>query len=169
MQIQKNHVVSVHYKLNEESHEGELIEETYGSEPLTFIFGIGMMLPSFEEHLENKSAGDTFSFTLSPENAYGDYEDDAVIDIPISNFTDESGNVDRTNLVPGAPINMHDDQGRTFMGVIQEAKDELIAVDFNHPMSGHTLHFTGEILEVRTATASELDHGHVHHDGHEHH
>ncbi len=169
MKIQKNHVVALHYKLQEDNHDGALIEETYGSEPLTFIFGIGMMLPSFEEHIENQNGGDTFSFTLSPENAYGEFEDDAVIDIPISNFADESGNVDRTNLVVGEPINMHDDQGRTFMGIVQEVNDESIVVDFNHPMSGRTLYFTGEILEVRAATASELDHGHVHHDGHDHH
>ncbi|MCZ2100413.1 MAG: FKBP-type peptidyl-prolyl cis-trans isomerase [Chitinophagales bacterium] len=169
MQIQKNQVVSIHYKLNEDTQEGPLIEETFSGEPLTFIFGIGMMLPAFEEHLENKNAGDKFFFTLSPEEAYGPYEEEAVIDIPISNFADESGNVDRTGLVAGSPINMHDDQGRTFMGVIQDVKLESIIVDFNHPLSGRTLHFHGDILEVRPATASELDHGHVHHGGHDHH
>lgn len=169
MQIQKNHVVSIHYTLKDDNHEGELIEETYGSEPLQFIFGFGMMLPSFEENLENKTSGDKFSFTLQPEDAYGVYEDEALIDIPITNFMDEAGNVDRDGLVAGAPINMHDEQGRTFMGVIIEPKIESILVDFNHPMAGHVLHFEGDILEVREATATELDHGHVHHDGHDHH
>lgn len=169
MQIKKNQVVSIHYKLNENDHEGELIEETYSGEPLTFIYGIGMMLPAFEEHLENKSANDKFVFTLTPEDAYGAYEDDAVIAIPISNFADESGNVDREGLVPGSPINMHDDQGRSFMGTIQEVNDETIVVDFNHPLAGRSLHFHGDILEVRDATPSELEHGHVHHHGHDHH
>lgn len=57
---------------------------------------------------------------------------------------------------------MHDNEGRTYRYVVVEPKIDMIIVDFNHPMSGHTLHFKGEILEVREATASELDHGHVH-------
>lgn len=168
MNIQKNQVVTLHYRLTEDTVDGELIEETFGSEPLAFIFGVGMMLPSFEEHLEGKVSGDTFSFTLEPADAYGEYEDQAVVEIPIGSFADETGNIDRTKLIPGAPLTMHDQEGRAYRGVVQEAKIEAIVVDFNHPMSGHTLHFKGEILEVRQATPSELDHGHVHPGGHEH-
>lgn len=168
MKIQKNQVVTLHYKLTEDDASGEMIEQTYGSEPLTFIYGVGMMLPSFEGHLEDKIASDTFSFTLTPEDAYGDYEDEAVVEIPMSNFTTENGDIDRAKLVPGAPLSMQDQHGRSYSGVIQEVKTEGIVVDFNHPMSGHTLHFTGEILEVRPATPSELSHGHVHPGGHDH-
>ncbi len=167
MNIQKNHVVTLHYTLTEDNAEGELIEETYNEEPLTFIFGVGMMLPSFEEYLEDKTAGDSFAFTLEPEDAYGDYEDQAVVEIPIQSFANETGEIDRSKLVAGAPLTMHDHDGRAYRGVVQEAKAESIVVDFNHPMSGYTLHFKGEILEVRPATASELDHGHVHPGGHE--
>ncbi|MFZ1750015.1 MAG: hypothetical protein WAU01_07475, partial [Saprospiraceae bacterium] len=138
------------------------------SEPLSFIFGVGMMLPSFEENLEDKLAGDTFAFTLQPEDAYGLYEDQALVDIPISSFADENGEIDRSKLLAGAPLTMHDHEGRTYTGVVTEPKIESIEVDFNHPMSGRVLHFKGEILEVREATESELDHGHVHPDGHEH-
>lgn len=168
MIIQKNHVVSLHYTLTEDTAEGELIEETYNSDPLSFIYGVGMMLPAFEEHLENKVTGDTFSFTLEPEDAYGLYEDQAVVEIPIGSFADESGEIDRTKLLAGAPLTMHDNEGRTYRGVVVEPKIESITVDFNHPMSGRTLHFKGEILEVRPATASEMDHGHVHAGGYDH-
>ena len=168
MNIQKNQVVTLHYTLTEDTSDGELIEETYNAEPLAFIFGVGMMLPSFEEYLEGKVAGDSFSFTLEPENAYGEYEEQAVVEIPIGSFADENGNIDRSKLIPGAPLTMHDQEGRGYRGVVQEAKIEAIIVDFNHPMSGHTLHFKGEILEVRPATATELDHGHVQPGGHEH-
>lgn len=91
MNIQKNHVVTLHYSLNEDNLEGELIEETYGSEPMAFIFGVGMMLPAFESNIENMAAGDGFSFTLDPLDAYGEYQDEAVVEIPMSSFTDESG------------------------------------------------------------------------------
>ncbi|MBC7886144.1 MAG: peptidylprolyl isomerase [Saprospiraceae bacterium] len=169
MNIQKNQVVTLHYKLTEDTPDGELLEETYSSEPLEFIFGVGMMLPSFEEHLENKVAEDKFAFTLEPEDAYGLYEDEAVVEIPIGNFADENGQIDRSKLKAGSPLQMNDDQGRTYHGVVEDIKLDVVVVDFNHPMSGRTLHFTGDILNVREATDSELDHGHVHHGGHEHH
>ena len=162
MQISTNKVVGLHYRLTEDGPEGQLVEETYNAEPLRFIFGIGMMIPSFEENLETLVSGDTFSFTLAPEDAYGEYEEEAVVEIPISSFADESGNVDRDRLQTGSPLQMMDQQGRAYHGVVLEPRLESIVVDFNHPMSGKTLHFTGEILEVREATPSELDHGHVH-------
>ena len=165
MNIYKNQVVSLHYTLTEGTEDGELLEETFSSDPLDFIFGVGMMLPGFEAHLEGMVAGDIFSFCLSPEEAYGEYEEQAVVEIPIASFTDETGNVNRDKLVEGAPLTMHDQVGREFNGVISESKFESIIVDFNHPMSGRTLHFKGEILEVRAATPSELDHGHIHHGG----
>ena len=168
MNISKNQVVSLHYTLTEDTKDGELLEETFSSDPLTFIFGTGMMLPGFEENIEGKSVGDNFALTLSPEDAYGDYEDQAVVEIPISNFQDESGNVNRDKLMIGSPLTMQDQDGRSFHGVIIEPKIESIVVDFNHPMSGRTLHFVGEIIEVREASPSELDHGHVHFSGDDH-
>jgi FKBP-type peptidyl-prolyl cis-trans isomerase SlyD len=121
-----------------------------------------MMLPSFEENLEQKVAGDTFSFVLEPQNAYGYFEDEAVVDIPISSFQDEDGNVDRSKLTVGSPINMMDNNNNSYQGTVQESKEESIVIDFNHPMAGYTLHFKGEVLEVREATDSEMDHGHIH-------
>ncbi len=169
MNIQKNHVVTVHYTLTEDTIDGELIEETYNSDPLEFIFGVGMMLPSFEEYLENKVAGDSFAFVLEPQDAYGYYEDQAVVEIPIGSFADETGDVDRSKLSPGSPLQMNDQEGRLYHGLVLEEKEESIVVDFNHPMSGRTLHFKGEILTIRDATETELEHGHVHHEGHDHH
>lgn len=169
MKIHQNQVVSLHYRLNEDNAEGELLEETYDGEPMAFIFGTGMMLPAFESHLENKEVGESLTFVLEPEHAYGYYEEEAVIDIPIGNFLDDEGNLDTDKVKAGAPISMHDQEGRAYHGVVEEVKEEAVVVDFNHPMSGRTLHFSVEIMEVRPATESELDHGHVHHNGEDHH
>lgn len=168
MNIGNNQVVTLHYRLHEDNPEGELLEETYGADPLSFIFGVGMMLPTFESFLENKTAGDQLTFVLEPEDAYGYYEEEAVISIPMANFQDEEGNIDSEKVRPGAPLSMHDQEGRSYHGVVEEVKDDAVVVDFNHPMSGRTLHFSVDILEVRPATASELDHGHVHHNGQDH-
>ena len=46
---------------------------------------------------------------------------------------------------------------------------DIIVLDFNHPLAGETLHFQVKVIDLRPATAEELDHGHIHGDGHEHH
>jgi len=169
MNIQQNTVVSLHYSLRDGSAEGELIEETFGGEPLTFIFGIGQMIAGFEANLNGKNTGDSYGFLLSPEEAYGAVDTEALVEVPIENFADENGNVDRDYLVTGAPIHMTDEDGHRYRGIVAEVKLNTVIVDFNHPMAGKSLYFSGEILSVRPATESELDHGHVHGPGGHHH
>lgn len=169
MSIQQNTVVSLHYRLREGSAEGELIEETFGAEPLTFIYGIGQMISGFETNLSGKNEGDTYSFLLSPGEAYGEKDMEAIVEVPIENFADEDGNVDRDYLTVGAPIHMTDEEGHRYRGILSEVKLSTVIVDFNHPMAGKSLHFSGEVISVRPATESELDHGHVHGPGGHHH
>ena len=54
-------------------------------------------------------------------------------------------------------------------GRVVEIGDDTVKVDLNHPLAGEDLHFKGEVLSVRVATADELDHGHVHGEGGHHH
>lgn len=169
MIISENKVVSLHYILRIGDENGELIEETYGSDPLQYIQGVGMMISGFEKNLTGKSVGEKYNFILSPSEAYGEINEDDIVTVPIENFADTSGKVDRSQLEVGSPIYMTDDHGHQFTGMIREIKLDTVVVDFNHPMAGQQLHFSGEITEVRDATASELDHGHVHGPGGHHH
>ena len=162
MTIEKMKVVSLDYKLTLDTSDGELVEQTHGSKPLQFIFGIGQMIPSFEENLENLGTGDKFAFLLNAEDAYGLLDEQAIISVPIENFADENGTVNRDLLKVGEMIYMQDQSGQKYQGVITEVKLETATVDFNHPMAGKNLFFEGEIIEVREPTESELDHGHVH-------
>jgi FKBP-type peptidyl-prolyl cis-trans isomerase SlyD len=169
MVISKNTVVTLHYVLREADENGELIEETFGGEPLHYIQGLGMMIPGFEKNLEGKTIGDKYAFTLQPEEGYGPVQEENFVEVPIQNFADESGNVDQELLEIGAPINMTDEDGHTFQGFISEVMEDTLTVDFNHPFAGVALHFSGEVVGLREATAEELDHGHIHGDGGVHH
>jgi FKBP-type peptidyl-prolyl cis-trans isomerase SlyD len=169
MNITQNTVVTLHYSLRESGKDGDLIEETYGDEPLVYLHGHGTMIPGFEKQLEGKTVGDIYEFTLTPDEAYGSIEQDNIVEVPIQNFENESGEIDRELLEVGAPINMSDDEGSQFQGFISEVKPESVVVDFNHPMAGLYLHFSGEIVEIRAASKEELDHGHVHGPGGHHH
>lgn len=164
MQIHKNTVVTLHYKLKQDDSEGQLIEETYGSEPLIFLYGAGNMIPEFESKLEGKKSGEKFSFSIDHDKAYGEYNPDAVITVPISTFMVE-GKIAKDLLEPGRRIPMRDQNGNQLNGTVKEVKKEEVVMDFNHPLAGVDLFFNGEIEEVREATETEISHGHVHGKG----
>ncbi len=167
MSISKNKVVTLHYSLRDGAEDGPLIEETLGGTPLSFIFGIGQMIPGFEANIEKHEQGSKYAFLLTPEEAYGGQKPNAIVDIPKANFAAQDGTIDEKTIKIGSPVRMKNQEGRSFQGTIIEDKGEILVVDFNHPMAGRSLHFSGEILSVREATAEELDHGHVH-DGTHH-
>jgi FKBP-type peptidyl-prolyl cis-trans isomerase SlyD len=168
MQITKNTVVSLSYVLKRDDAKGEIIEETKAGDPLVFLYGNGQMLPKFEEHLSTLKTGDTFEFTLASADAYGEMDQDAIIDLDKSIFEVE-GKVDTEMLAIGNVIPMRDDQGHMLQGIVVSVGDDLVRMDFNHPMAGNVLHFAGNVVEVREASAEELSHGHVHGAGGHHH
>ena len=164
MQIKKDCVVSVHYRLQADNAEGQKIEETFGGQPLTFLFGAGQMIPDFETNLLGKSKGDKHAFGIKSENAYGNVNPQAVVELPIETFVVD-GKLATDMLVIGKTIPMSDDQGRKMNGTIRGVSETQVVVDFNHPMASQDLYFTVEVDQVRAATESELGHGHVHGPG----
>lgn len=161
MKIEKHTVPSVTYTL---VVDGEVVDMAENDKPLSFIQGIGMMVPGFENNLEGLGAGSKYEFTLSPEEGYGPYDEEAVVDLPVSTFMVD-GKVNEDMLNVGQVVPMQDQNGNPLNGTILEASKEVIKMDFNHMLAGKELNFIGEILEVRKATQPELDHGHVHEPG----
>ncbi len=166
--IKENMVVSLNYRLTRDTAQGELIEETYGQQPLTFIYGIGMMIPKFEEELTGLQTGSKFSFGVPADEAYGVNDPAMIVDLPLDIFKRE-GELDMEMLKVGNVLPMQDNQGNRMDGMITEVGDENLKMDFNHPLAGQDLYFTGDIVSVRQATQEELDHGHVHGEGGHHH
>ena len=164
MQIKKDTVVSLSYILKQDDANGTVIEIAKESDPLVFLYGAGQMIPRFEEYLDNLEKGDNFEFTLVSEDAYGDLEEDAVIDLDKQIFSID-GIIDEEMLAIGSMIPMRDNDGHMLQGKVVAVTNESVRMDFNHPMAGKTLHFSGQIIEVREATTDELSHGHVHGDG----
>lgn len=168
MVIEPNKVVSVHYTLTEGTAEGQLVESTQGNEPLSFIFGIGAMIPDFEQQLSGMKAGDTFAFGIPAANAYGVYDESAVVEVP-KNIFEMEGKIPEGLLEIGNTLPLTDQDGNHFQGMVAWVGLETVKVDFNHPMAGVDLFFTGNVEAVREAEANELEHGHVHGaGGHQH-
>ncbi len=172
MTIQENKVVSLSYELEVDEKDSEnrvLADKSEDGNPLVFIFGTGQLLERFEENIQGKQKGDTFSFSISAEEGYGDFDDEAVIDLPIETFRVD-GELDHEMLQPGSVLPMVDENGNPLQGrVIEISEDDIVTMDFNHPLAGFVLHFKGSVIDVRDATADELSHGHVHGEGgHQH-
>lgn len=157
MSISPNKFVRVSYELYVgNDSERELMEEATAERPLEFIYGMGMMLPDFEKELFGLKAGDSFDFVLTSEQAYGERTDEAVQELPREIFVDESGQFDSEVVFEGATLPMYTPDGQTVHGSVLEIKDEVVVMDFNHPLAGETLHFIGKVLEEHEATASEM-------------
>ncbi|CAM3833778.1 peptidylprolyl isomerase [Mucilaginibacter galii] len=166
MKIEPQHVVSLTYDLyvNQQDGTEALVESATQEQPLTFLYGAGQMLPKFEEHLSTLSTGDNFDFKLSAEDAYGEYNDEAVTNLPKEMF-------DGTDMPEvGSVLPLQDNQGNRFQGQVVSVVEDSVIVDLNHPMAGQELHFKGGIINVRPANPEELSHGHAHGpDGHHDH
>jgi FKBP-type peptidyl-prolyl cis-trans isomerase SlyD len=168
MVIGPNKVVAVHYTLTEGTAEGNQVESTQGGQPLTFIFGIGAMIPDFETKLSGMKAGDAFSFGIAAANAYGEYDDTALVEVPKEMFV-QDGAIPDGLLEVGNILPLTDQDGNHFQGMVAWVGLDKVKLDFNHPMAGVDLYFTGTVDSVRDAEEAELAHGHVHGaGGHQH-
>lgn len=169
MKIEKNKVVSVTYKLeaNPSGEEKKHIETADATRPLVFLFGSGGLIPAFEENLSGLTIGDNFSFSIEAANAYGEIEPEALVELPIDIFKVD-GVVDMQMLQTGNMVPMSDKDGNRLDGKVVAVTGESVKMDFNHPLAGHNLHFSGEVIEVRDASEEEMSHGHAHTGEHGH-
>jgi FKBP-type peptidyl-prolyl cis-trans isomerase SlyD len=170
MKIEKNSVVTLTYELRiqNENSEQTLVEIANEENPMVFIYGMSGLPEQFEENLDGKSAGDEFDFKLAAEAGYGDFDQNAVVELPMSVFEVEGG-IPENMLEVGNFIPMADSEGNQLQGRVAELRDNTVLMDFNHPLAGKELYFKGKVEKVREATAEELDHGHVHGEGGVHH
>lgn len=158
MNISGNKYVECSYELyTSEGSEQELLEKTSADNPLSYIHGMGMMLPGFEKQLFDKKVGDKFDFVLKCEDAYGEYKEDLCIDLSKEMFLNEKKEFDENVIFKGNVLPMVDSEGNRLQGLVLDITDDTVTMDFNHPMAGEDLHFVGEVLAVREATEDDIN------------
>jgi FKBP-type peptidyl-prolyl cis-trans isomerase SlyD len=155
MKVENNKMVSLIYELREREPGGRIIETLDEARPLRFIYGTGRLLPVFESNINSLNTGDSFSFALNSEMAYGDKREEMIINVPISVFQAD-GKINEDICRVGNEVPMMDTEGNPLNGVINEITETYVKMDFNHPMAGIDLFFSGKIIEVRNATEQEL-------------
>ena len=162
MKVAKDTVVSLRYELTD-VNEGAILEKA--DDPISYVHGgYDGIFPAVEESVHGKNIGDTFSVTMDPDEAFGEYEHDLVRVEPREAFPAE--------IAVGMQFEggAEDDEDEDFMlYTVVEVTDKEVTVDGNHPLAGKIIKFEGIITGVRAATKEELEHGHVHGDGGHHH
>ena len=158
MKISEEKMVSLTYDLTVTNEDGEkeLMERATKENPLKFLFGMGMMLEAFEKNVEGLKTGDTFSFILNPEEAYGEYVEEHVMELPKKLF-EVDGKFDDERVSEGQTLPMMDSRGNRMMGSVLEVQADVVVMDFNHPLAGETLHFDGEVIDVHEPTEDEIN------------
>ncbi|MBQ9202128.1 MAG: FKBP-type peptidyl-prolyl cis-trans isomerase [Bacteroidales bacterium] len=159
MKIEDKKFVALSYDLyvgGEDGSEPELMEKATEERPLTFVFGMGMMLDAFEAQLKDLAQGDSFDFVLPCAQAYGEYMEEHVAQLPKSIF-EIDGKFDSQRIAVDQTVPMMTAEGQRLDGIVLEVGDEYVKMDFNHPLAGEDLHFIGKVLEVRESTDEEME------------
>jgi len=155
MKIEKNSVVHFHYSVSQPGMPQ--MESSHDRDAMAILIGHGNIIPGLEEAMMGREAGEKFSITISPDQAYGERQEGLNQRVPRKHFKN-------TKIEPGMKVVLPTSMGPRPMTVLKVGVS-VVDVDLNHPMAGMTLEFETEIVSVREATAEELEHGHVHGDG----
>jgi len=152
-------VVAFHYTLTGPS--GEVLDSSQGQEPLSYIEGLGQIIPGLEVELQALKTGDKKKIQVPAAQAYGERDENLRLPVPRDRFAGQEikvGDQFRSGDHPDAPPL-----------TVVEVNDKAIVMDANHPLAGMDLTFDVEITDQREATQEELSHGHVHGEGGHHH
>ncbi|KAA6324814.1 FKBP-type peptidyl-prolyl cis-trans isomerase SlyD, partial [termite gut metagenome] len=152
-----NKYITVSYKLytTEENGEKDLVEEATETHPFQFITGLGTTLEVFENQIKDLNKGDKFEFTIPYAEAYGEYNDEHVIDLP-KNVFEVNGHFDAEAISEGKLVPLINADGQHLNGIVLEVQSDVVTVDMNHPLAGEDLTFAGKVVENRMATNEEI-------------
>jgi FKBP-type peptidyl-prolyl cis-trans isomerase SlyD len=160
MLISANKVVSIDYTLTDA--RGQVIDSSNGREPLAYLHGNNNIIPGLEKALEGKQKGDSLNVSIAPAEGYGEREEGLIQSVPRHLFENPE------QLEVGMQFHSVSEEGMRVVTVTGVAQ-ETVTIDANHPLAGETLNFAVKVMDVRDASAEELEHGHVHGaDGHHH-
>lgn len=159
--VQNGLVVGIVYKVKLE--DGEVVDESEPGDPLYYLHGADNIVPGLEKALVGLGLNESKTVKVTPEEGYGEYDEDATEEVERSMFPADM------ELEPGLMLTLEDDQGNLMDAVITDIADEVVTLDFNHPLAGETLYFEVKVVEIRDATPEEREHGHPHVPGMHHH
>jgi FKBP-type peptidyl-prolyl cis-trans isomerase SlyD len=155
LEIGKYSMVTLTYDLRIDDENGEVIEQATEGQPLEFLYGAGAMLPKFESQLAGLREGEPFTIKLAKNDAYGEVNEEAVVELPKNVFLVD-GKFDDELIKVGNTVPMMSSNGQRLNGLVLSVNDEIVQMDFNHPLAGEDLYFSGLVKGVREASDEEV-------------
>lgn len=145
------------------STNGDVLDASEKNQPLPFLEGSSQILPSLEKEILTMAEGDKKHVKLAPEEAYGPHSEKMIMDVE----KNELAHIPDLNIGTFLQLDL---QNQARVVRVSKITDTHVTLDGNHPLAGQTLEFDIELVLVREATQTELQHGHVHglhgHSGH---
>ncbi len=137
--VTEGSTVKVHYKL---TVEGDVVDSSEGRDPLEFTVGNGQVIPGFENGVKGMTVGDKKSFEVAPTEGYGEEDPKGYQEIPKDKLPPD------VEPKAGMTLYARGDDGQPFPVQIKEVKDDVVVLNFNHPLAGKTLNFDVEMMEI---------------------
>lgn len=138
--VKNGDTVKVHYTGRFE--DGVVFDSSEGRDPLEFTVGAGMLIRGFEDALIGMAPGEKKTVRVGPQDAYGDYDDNLVLTMPLDRVPED--------ITPevGMELQLISQSGQKLPVVVKEVQEEAIILDANHPLAGKVLVFDIELLEI---------------------
>ena len=136
--IEDGSKVKMHFKL---MANGELVDSTFEREPMEFTYGTDPLMPGLKDEVKGMKAGDKKSFKLGPEQGFGPHDPRGIVEVPKDRFP-------QGDLKEGMVVGSKGPDGKPLRAMVKEIKEEVVILDFNHPLAGQELEIEVEILEV---------------------
>lgn len=153
MAIENNMVVSLEYELRDKA-TSDIIDSNIGEAPLEFITGRNHIIPGLESEILKMSQGDASQVIVAPAQAYGEFDETAVQQVPIEQFAG-------IDLQEGMPLYAQAEDGATIQVIVKNIGEQEVTIDYNHPLAGKELMFDIKILAVREPSPEESLSGQV--------
>lgn len=133
-------VVKVHY--TGKLRDGTVFDTSVGGEPLEFTLGLGQLLPAFEEAIIGMSPGESKTFEIPAEDAFGPYREELVLEIERDRLPAEM------EIEVGQQLLLRDPSGQAFRVTVTDVHNNIVTLDANHPLAGEDLLFEVQLLEI---------------------
>ena len=147
---QPGDTVLVNYRGSYDSPEGEVFDSSFEREPVKFKIGSQTMIPGFESLVTGMSPGETKEEVLAPDEAYGPHREDYIMKMSKDKFPDDF------EFEIGLTVQGSTPDGLPVLARIVENAGQEVTLDFNHPLSGRTLNFKVELLDILNGAEDEI-------------
>ncbi len=148
MAIQTNQIVSIEYEVKD-NQTNDIVDNNIGGAPLVFMYGKGQIIPGLESELVQMSIGDNSNILVTSKDAYGEYNDEAMQEVPKDQFAG-------IDLAVGMTLYGQGEDSSTAQVIVKELKNDTVILDFNHPLAGKDLMFNVTVSNIRDASEEEL-------------